>query len=108
MEEIIKHANELGLMLQNTEAYQQFQINQKKLTKDTDSYNLYQAYEKTLIELDNKRKLDAIEQYEIEELKEMQQTIDANTIIQDFLLARNEYIKILTIIQNEIEELPVN
>ena len=102
MEEIIKKANELGLMLQQTAEYTNFKKSEQILISDKQSRELYETYENSLLELEQKQKMGILEQFEIEELKEMRDLIDENEIIQEYMQTKEKYINILMVIQNEL------
>ncbi len=100
MEEILKKANELGVMLKNSGIYSHYEKLSAELEADADSKNLLDEYMSLFEEMQKKESGGGI--IEIEEkdtLGEIQKRVSENRLIIEYIDAKNSYVKILMEIQ---------
>ena len=103
MDEILNTANELGLLIKETEIYSTFQGLFSQLESDPASQKLLQEYLQVKENLHQQELTgNASEIHEIDKLKRLYDLVSANRVILDFLDARDSYINLLSEIQNSI------
>lgn len=103
IEEIMNKANELGHLLRETNIYQEFDRLTQEFEADSEAKELLQQYEEKGVQIEQRQKIgDIIENYEIEEIKELAQQINDNDLIMEYLRAKEEYASLLGTIQQAI------
>ena len=94
MEDILIKANELGLLIKQTEACRDFEELSAEIEKDDDASSLLKKY--------NEIAGDTIEKYEQEMFKALTATVTENKLIMEYLKARDVYVDLLMKIHNSI------
>ncbi len=103
MEEILKLAKELGIMLRSTDLYCNLMSISKELNSDKGSKDLFEEYV-SFAENIRQREIDGdiIEAYEKERLNDLSSLVRNNELIVRYIEAKNRYIELLEKIQNEV------
>jgi len=105
MREILDKANDLGLLIRETDIYRRFRDITEELENEPGIKGKLDNYYRSAEDLKKREDLgDIIEKYEIEEFEEMSSAIAENELIVRYLSAKNEYIKLLTDIQKSVRE----
>ncbi len=105
MEEILKIANELGLMLQGTDIYKRYREISKKLEEDEEAKSLLEEYIQFSDEMYRKEKAGTvIEVDEKQKLQELNEKISENQLIKEFLATQTYYLNMTLQIQKAINE----
>ncbi len=104
MEEILNAANELGLLIRETGVYKKYSENLRNLESDRESRDLLEKYV-AKSESIRERELagDIIEQYERQELEELNGLVNGNSIIMAYLETERAYYTLLADIQDELQ-----
>ena len=104
-EEILKKANELGLMIKGTEIYERFEDLSKKLEADEGSRNLLEEYaEVSQIFHEKEERGVVIEVAEKQKLQELNDKISENQLIKEYIATNSYYLNLLMQIQRVISE----
>ncbi len=105
MEEILKKANELGLMIKGTEVFSRFEELSKQLEADSESKALLEEYAKFSQEFQEKEAQGkAIEVEDKQKLQEMNDKLSENALIKEYIATNSYYINMLMQIQKVISE----
>ncbi|MBN2041045.1 MAG: YlbF family regulator [Spirochaetes bacterium] len=105
MEEIIKKANELGLMIKGTDVSMRFEELAKTLNNETESKSLLEEYIKLMQEYQEKESAGApIEVEEKNKLKEMSEKISKNELLKEYIATQSYLINMMMQIQQAISE----
>jgi cell fate (sporulation/competence/biofilm development) regulator YlbF (YheA/YmcA/DUF963 family) len=105
MEEILKKANELGLMIKGTEVYRRFAELSKKLDEDAEAKKLLEDYARYSEEMHQKEKSgSAIEVDEKQLFQELSEKIAQNQLIKEFIATQTYYLNMTLQIQKAINE----
>ena len=105
MEEILKKANELGLMIKGTEISMRFEDLSKQLDSDQDSKSLLEEYAKCSKEYQEKEeKGDVIEVGEKQKLQEVSEKVSENQLIKEYIATSSYFINMMMQIQKAISE----
>ena len=105
MDDILKTANELGIMIQDTEVYKNFQRMLLKLDKNEDAVRTLESYTSYAEELQVRRKNgDIIEAYEEERMDELKKAVRDSELLMQFIGARDAYMDLLLQIHTAIEQ----
>lgn len=105
MEEILKKANELGLMIKGTEISMRFEDLSKLLDSDQDSKSLLEEYAKCSKEYQEKEeKGDVIEVGEKQKLQEVSEKVSENQLIKEYIATSSYFINMMMQIQKAISE----
>lgn len=103
MEDILKKANELGLLIKQTEACRDFEELSAEIEKDDDASSLLKKYNEIAGIIQNKNEAgDTIEKYEQEMFKALTATVTENKLILEYLKARDVYVDLLMKIHKSI------
>lgn len=103
MEEIFEKANEIGLMLKETDEYKMYEKALMELHKNKESSELFEQYiiRKELLS-QRRQQGDIIEKFENEEFIEIEKKIYADKLTSNFIEAQKEYALLLIEIQKNI------
>jgi cell fate (sporulation/competence/biofilm development) regulator YlbF (YheA/YmcA/DUF963 family) len=105
MDEIIKKANELGLMIKGTEVYARFEELSNKLEADEKSRDLLEEYAIASQEFHEKEEAGApIEVAEKKMFQELNDKISQNQLIKEYIATNTYYMNLLMMIQKVISE----
>ncbi len=105
MEEILKKANELGLMIKGTEIYKRFDELTKKLEGDAEAKKLLEDYAQYSEEMHRKEKSGSvIEVEEKQKLEELTEKVSQNQLIKEFVATQTYYLNMTLQIQKAINE----
>lgn len=105
MEEIIKKANELGLMIKGTDISMRFEELSKKVSGDEESKSLLEDYIKLMQEFQEKESRGAaIEVEEKNKLKEMSEKVSGNELLKEYIATQTYFINLMMQIQQAISE----
>ncbi len=100
MEEILKKANELGMILKKSGIYSNYEKLSAELEADPDSKTLLEEYLNLFEEMHKKEAGGGIiEVEEKEKLAEIQKRVSENRLIIEYIDAKNSYVNILMEIQ---------
>ncbi len=103
MEEILKKANELGLMIKHTEVCINFERLTREIELNEDASSLLKKYNETAETIQAKRESgDIIEKYEQEMFRALTETVKENILLVEYLTARDQYIDLLMKIHNSM------
>jgi cell fate (sporulation/competence/biofilm development) regulator YlbF (YheA/YmcA/DUF963 family) len=105
MEEILKKANELGLMIKGTELVMRYEELSQKLDKDKESSELLEEYIKVVQEFQQKEDEGSpIEVNEKEMITELNTKISGNSLIKEYIASQSYYVNMMMQIQKAISE----
>lgn len=105
MDEIIKKANELGLMIKGTEVYARFEDLSQKLEADEKSRDLLEEYAIASQEFHEKEEAGvAIEVADKTKLQELNDKVSQNQLIKEYIATNTYYLNMLMMIQKVISE----
>jgi len=105
VDDILKTANELGVMIQDTEVYKHFQKMLLKLDKNEEAVRMLESYTSYAEELQVRRKNgDIIEAYEKERMSELTNAVRDSELLMQFIDARDAYMDLLMQIHTAIEQ----
>ena len=105
MEEILKKANELGLMIKGTEISMRFEELAKKLESDKESKDLLEEYIKFMQEFQEKEsKGGTIEVEEKNKMKELSEKVSENQLLKEYIATQTYFINMMVQIQKAISE----
>jgi cell fate (sporulation/competence/biofilm development) regulator YlbF (YheA/YmcA/DUF963 family) len=105
MEEILKKANELGLMIKGTEIYKRFDELTKKLEGDAEAKKLLEDYARYSEEMHRKEKSGSvIEVDEKQRFEELTEKVSQNQLIKEFVATQTYYLNMTLQIQKAINE----
>lgn len=105
MEEIIKKANELGLMIRGTEVYARFEDLSQKLEADEKSRDLLEEYAiASQLYHEKEESGMAIEVEEKRKLQELNGKISENQLLKEYIATNTYYLNLLMMIQQRISE----
>ena len=103
MEEILKKANELGLLIKQTRACRDFENLSAEIEKDDDASSLLKKYNEIAETIQKKHEAgDTVEKYEQEMFKALTETVTGNVLLLEYLKARDIYIDLLMKIHESI------
>ncbi len=103
MEEILKKANELGLMIQGSDLYQRFNELSKKIEADQGARTLleqYISYNETIMEKEEKGL--PIEVDEKKKLEELGKQVSESTLIKEYIATQTYFFNLLMKVQEII------
>ena len=105
MEEILKKANELGLMIMGTDVYKRFDELRKRLEEDPDAMKLLDEYIKFSDEMQQKENSGTvIEVSDKQKLQEMSEKLSENQLIKEYIATQTYYMNLMLQIQKVINE----
>ncbi len=103
MEEILDKANELGILIKQTDVYIRFEEINLEVENDNEASVLLKKYNEIAETIQQKQ--DAgfmLEKYEQEKFRELAGAVAANEILLKYLKARDAYINLLMVIHKEL------
>ncbi len=105
MEELIKKANELGLMIKGTEIASRFEELSKKLDNDLKAKNLLEEYINVMQSFQEKEsKGSAIEVDEKKKIQELSEEVAKNQLIKEYIATQTYFYNMMVQIQNAISD----
>lgn len=105
MEEILKKANELGLMIKGTDVAARFEELSKKLEEEKESKELLEEYIKVIQEYQEKENEGkSIEVEEKERVKELSEKVSENQLIKEYIATQTYFVNMMMQIQQAISE----
>jgi cell fate (sporulation/competence/biofilm development) regulator YlbF (YheA/YmcA/DUF963 family) len=103
MEDILQKANELGMMLKNSDINAHYEKLSEELEADKDSKSLLDEYLDLFEQMHRKETSGGvIEIAEKEKLAEIQKKVSENQLIVDYIDAKNSYVNVLMEIQKAV------
>ncbi len=105
MEEIIKKANELGLMIKGTDAFMRLEELSRKLDADDESKKLLEEYAKVMQEFQEKEAAgSSIEVEEKQQIQDLSEKVAENELIKEYIATNSYYLNMIMQIQKVIGE----
>ena len=105
MEEIIKKANELGLMIRGSDIYKKYSDLAKKVEEDSESKALLDEYIKLHnIMVEKEKSGTVIEVSEKQIYQEMSEKVSRNELLKEFIASQSYYMNMIIQIQNAMNE----
>jgi cell fate (sporulation/competence/biofilm development) regulator YlbF (YheA/YmcA/DUF963 family) len=105
MEEILKKANELGLMIKGTEIHNRFEEISNKIENDKEAKALLEEYVKITQEFQEKESTGSpIEVEEKKKIKELSEKVAQNQLIKEFIATQTYFYNMMIQIQNAISD----
>ncbi len=105
MEEIIKQANDLGLMIKGTDVYKRYVEVVQKLDKEEESRNLLEEFIKLNEQVQQKEySSQPVEVEEKQKLEELSAKVSENELLKEFISAQTYYMNLMMQIQKAISE----
>ncbi len=105
MDKVLKAANELGLMIKETDVYRAFTAASTAVEADEEGSKLLQEYSRVAEELQRKEDSGVpIEVFEKEQFQKLVEAVQESDLLVKFLESRNRYIEFLALVQNAIQE----
>jgi len=106
MEEILKRANELSLLLKKTKAFSEFESISKEVESDPDASALLKKYNEIAETIQRKYELNSpIESYEKEMFRSLTEVVVSNELLRKYIKARDQYMELLLKIYEEIKDI---
>jgi cell fate (sporulation/competence/biofilm development) regulator YlbF (YheA/YmcA/DUF963 family) len=103
MDEILAKANELGLLIKETEAYIQFEYISNDVEKNNEASVLLKKYNEIAETIQQKQSAGfELEKFEQERFRELSETVVSNELLMEYLKKRDIYIDLLTQIYNAL------
>jgi cell fate (sporulation/competence/biofilm development) regulator YlbF (YheA/YmcA/DUF963 family) len=105
MDEILKKANELGLMIRGTEIFRRFDELSKKLEADEESRSLLEKYAALSDEIHDKELSgEAINPEDKKALEDMSGKLSKSVLVKEYIATQSYYVNMLMQIQKIISE----
>lgn len=105
MEEILKKANELGLMIRGTEISARFEEISKKIENDKDAKTLLEEYIQAMQEFEEKEASGRpIEAEEKKKMQDLSEKVSQNQLIKEFIATQTYFYNLMMQIQNAISD----
>ena len=105
MEEILKKANELGLMIKGSEISVRFEEVSQKVENDQEAKDLLEEYVKAMQEFEQKEASgQPVEVEEKKKMQDMSEKISQNELIKEFIATQTYFYNLMVQIQNTISE----
>ena len=103
MEEILLKANELGILIQDTEAHIRFEEVNLEVENDKEASLLLKKYNEIAETIQQKQSEGfTLEKYEQERFREISGAVASNDLLLKYLKARDVYIELLMSIHNAL------
>jgi cell fate (sporulation/competence/biofilm development) regulator YlbF (YheA/YmcA/DUF963 family) len=103
MEEILIKANELGVLIKETDAYTVFEELNKEVEKDNGASLLLKKYNEIAETIQQKQGEGfTLEKFEQERFRDISAAVASNELLLKYLKARDVYIKLLMSIHNAL------
>jgi cell fate (sporulation/competence/biofilm development) regulator YlbF (YheA/YmcA/DUF963 family) len=105
MEEILKKANELGLMIRGTEIFRRFDELSKKLEADNEARSLLEKYAALSDEIHDKELSgEAVNPEDKKALEDMSEKLSKSILVKEYIATQSYYVNMLMQIQKIISE----
>ena len=105
MEEILNKASEIGRLIQSTDEYLRYLKAREELNADVEAKKLYERYISMVEDVEARVKQgDIIENYSIEQMRDMEEQVKETPVIIEFITAQQEYGQFLIDIQKELQK----
>jgi cell fate (sporulation/competence/biofilm development) regulator YlbF (YheA/YmcA/DUF963 family) len=105
MEEILKKANELGLMIKGSEISVRFEEISQKIDNDKEAKDLLEEYIKITQEFQEKQAGGGtIEVEEKKKIQELSEKVSQNQLIKEFIATQTYFYNMMMQIQNTISD----
>ena len=103
MDEILIKAGELGFLIKETEAYNNFKKMGNVVENNSEASVLLKKYNEIAETIQQKQAAGfTIEKYEQERFRELSEAIVSNELLMEYLKSREIYIELLSDIQNAL------
>ncbi len=103
MEDILRTANELGLMIKGTELYRRYEEVSRKLDADPPSRALLEEYASLSEAMYMKEEQGApIEPADKKNLQELSEKVSANQLLKEFIATQSYFMNLMMQVQNAI------
>ncbi len=103
MEEILTKANELGILIKDTDAHIRFEELNREVENDKEASLLLKKYNEIAETIQQKQSEGfSLEKYEQERFREISGAVASNDLLLKYLKAREEYIELLMSIHNAL------
>ena len=103
MEDILKKANELGLLIYKTDTAVNFREMESRVKSDTEASLLLEKYNELAEMIRLKQESGfKIESYEAAEFSEITASVTSNSLLRDYIKSRDSYMNMLLKINNEL------
>ena len=103
MEEILKKADELGILIQNTDVYMEFETLNNEAANNSEASLLLKRYNEIGSAIQQKQEGGfPIEKFEQERFKEVGAAVRSNEILLKYIKARDRYLEFLMDIHNAL------
>jgi len=105
MEEILKKADELGIMIKDTDVYIKFERLSNDVENNKDASLLLKKYNEIAMTIQQKQESGLpIEKFEQERFKDISITVSSNQILSKYIKARDRYLEFLMDIHNALSD----
>ncbi len=103
MEEILTKANELGILIKETEDYIKFEKLNAEVENNNEASLLLKKYNEIAETIQQKQAAGfTLEKFEQEKFREISGAVASNELLLKYLKARDKYIELLTNIHNAL------
>lgn len=108
MEDILKKANELGLLLKQSDVFNRFTELDRKLGEDSKAVAILDKYNEIAESIMQKQQNgEIIESYEKESFREITETVNSTEILREYLQSRDEYIDLLMKVHESLGDIGI-
>ena len=105
MEDILKKADELGILIKGTDVYIEFERLNNEVENDKEASLLLKKYNEIAETIQQKQERGfSIEKFEQERFKEIGVAVTSNTILLKYIKARDRYLEFLMNIHNALKQ----
>lgn len=103
MQVILDKANELGKLINSTDAAVKFHEMESRVASDDTASMLLKKYNEfaEMIRMKQESGFE-IESYEADEFSQITETVSSNTLLREYIKSRNRYMEMLVIINNSL------
>ena len=103
MEEILKKADELGILIKDTDAYLEFERLNNEVENNSPALLLLKKYNELAETIQQKQERGfPIEKFEQERFKEISISVKSNALLLKYIKARDRYLELLMGIHNAL------
>ena len=104
MEEILKKADELGILIKDTDVYMEFERLNNDVENNKSALLLLKKYNESAEAIRQKQEKGIpIEKFEQEKFKEISIEVASNNLLLKYIKARDRYLELLTEIHNALQ-----
>jgi cell fate (sporulation/competence/biofilm development) regulator YlbF (YheA/YmcA/DUF963 family) len=105
MEEILKKADELGMLIKDTDVYIEFERLNNEVEDDKEASLLLKKYNEIAETIKKKQERGfTIEKFEQERFKEISVAVTSNAMLLKYIKARDRYLVLLMNIHNALSD----